>query len=377
MTTPNPRRVLVFCLSGLGDAILASPALAALAAHPDRFRLTLLTMFGSVAEYLRDQQFTDDVRLEKLLGMSKRVIFQSAWALRQEQFDVAVVPYAMNRLGYNVFSRIVNARQRIGFRYQRQPVVNAPGLNQSVLDENPRLHAVEENLRWAALITGADSKSLPDALHYRNHADAETAAADYLRQHDRDGAAPLIGIHAACNSLKNHHRRCWPACRFGEFIQQMRREYPGARFLLFEGPADVEINSAVVAATGDVHSAVTVARMLPMRVVAALIRRCHLFVSNDSGLMHTAAACQVPCIAIFGPTNPVWVHPWKTEYLLVNRHLPCSPCFDYSSRPLTCAAHLDYACVSEMPLADVIGAAQQLLAQRASVSVTCSSQSMP
>ncbi len=355
--------MLVFCLSGLGDAILASPALAALAACPDRFQLTLLTMFGSVTEYLRDQLFTSDVRLARLLGMSKLAIFRCAWSLRRERFDVSVIPYGMNRLGYNVFSHVVNARQRIGFRYQRQRIINAPGLNQIVLDENPTLHAVEENLRWAAHLLGTSPQALPTLLHYRNDADAETAASNYLRQHDLAEATPLIGLHAACNSLKNHHRRCWPAFQFGAFIQQLRTAHPDARFLLFEGPTDVEINSAVLAATGPATDVVTVAKMLPMRVVAALIRRCHLFVSNDSGLMHTAAACQVPCLAIFGPTNPTWVHPWHTKHRIVSRHLPCSPCFYYSSRSLTCPAHLDYACVRDLPLADVLAAAEELLAR--------------
>jgi len=354
----KPQRVLIFCLSGLGDAILASPAIAALAAQPDRFKLTLLTMFGSVTEYLRDQQFTDDVRLEKLLGMSKFTIFQSARALRRERFDISIVPYAMNRLGYNVFSRVVNARQRIGFRYQRQPVINLPGLNQIVLDEDPALHAVEENLRWATLLTG--QKNLTDDLCYRNQADATA----YLRQHGLDAAAPLIGIHAACNSLKNQHRRCWPAFQFGEFIRQFSRERPGARFLLFEGPTDTEINTTLLAATAEARGAVNVAKMLPMRLVAALIRRCHLFVSNDSGLMHTAAACKVPTVAIYGPTNPVWDRPWKTEAIIVTRRLPCSPCFYYSSRPLDCVAKLDYACVRDLPVADVKRAALQLLGKQ-------------
>jgi heptosyltransferase II len=361
MNNKPPQRVIVFCLSGLGDAILASPALVALAANPDRFKLTLLTMFGSVTEYLRDQRFADDVRLEKLLGMSKRAIFRAAWSLRREQFDISIVPYAMNRLGYNVFSRVVGAKQRIGFRYQRQSVINLPSLNQVVIDENPALHAVEENLRWASLLTGVDAKNLTDELHYRYHASADTVAEDYLRLHKLDSAIPLIGIHAACNSLKNQHRRCWPASRFGEFIQQMHRNYTGARFILFEGPTDVEINNAVLAATGSANGTINVAKMLPMRVVAALIRRCQLFVSNDSGLMHTAAACNVPVVGVYGPTDSTWDKPWKTKSIVVTRGLSCSPCFYYSSRPLDCPAKLDYACVRKLPVADVERAALSLL----------------
>ncbi len=359
----RPKRIMVFCLSGLGDAILASAALAALAARPDQFRLTLLTMFRSVKEYLDDQQFTPDVRLIQFLGMSKWNIFHHAWPLRKEQFDVSVLPYAMNRLGYNLMSRVVGARYRIGFRYQRQFIINAPALNQCVIDEDPSLHAVQENLRWASVLCNTGVDALPDEFSYRIHPSAVTAADAYLKEHKLDQAAPLIGIHAACNSLKNQHCRCWPPIRLGEFIRRFREQTPGARFILFEGPSDQQMNEAVVVAAGPASGDIVVAKMLPLRLVAALVKRCHLFLSNDSGMMHTAAACKVPCASIFGPTNPAWVRPWKTQNIIVSRQLPCSPCFYYSSRPLVCPAHLDFACVRDIAVDDVLNAVQQLLAQ--------------
>src|SRR5437867_4020582 len=95
------KKVLIFCLSGLGDAVMASPALAALAARPERFRLTLLTMFGSVTGYLREQAFTDDIRFVDFLGGSKPAVFRELWKLRRERFDVSVITYPHNRLEYN------------------------------------------------------------------------------------------------------------------------------------------------------------------------------------------------------------------------------------------------------------------------------------
>jgi heptosyltransferase-2 len=100
-----------------------------------------------------------------------------------------------------------------------------------------------------------------------------------------------------------------------------------------------------------------------MRVVAGLMRRCHIFLSNDSGLMHTAAACRMPCVSIFGPTNAVWMRPWNTPCVVVSRRLPCSPCFYYSCRPLLCPAGLNFACMRDLPVDMVYAAVQQLLAQ--------------
>ncbi|MEI6083863.1 MAG: glycosyltransferase family 9 protein [Verrucomicrobiota bacterium] len=315
-------------------------------------------MFPAVAEYLRDQQLTEDVRLIQFLDMPKLKILRNVWPLRRERFDVSIIPYAMNRLGYNFMSRVIGARERIGFRYQRQRRVNVPELNQRVFDEDPTLHVVEENLRWAAYLTGLDIKAIPDDMLFRTAPESGRAAEEFLTTHRLDQATPLIGIHPSCNALKNQQNRCWPPDHFVQFIERMAVQMPAARFLLFEGPADARLAQMI---SQNAKSSVVVARMLPVRVVGALIRQCDLFVSNCSGLIHIAAACKVPTVGIYGPTNPTWDKPWKTESIVVTKSLPCSPCFYYSSRPLDCPAKLDYACVRELPVEDVERAALQLL----------------
>jgi heptosyltransferase-2 len=140
-------------------------------------------------------------------------------------------------------------------------------------------------------------------------------------------------------------------------MERISGQIPSARFVLFEGPMDETVTSAVHKRPG----LVAVAKRLPIGAVGGVIRRCQLFVSNCSGLIHIAAACKVPTVGIYGPTNSVWDGPWKTESIIVNRKLPCSPCFYYSSRPLDCPARLDYACVRELPVEDVERAALQLL----------------
>jgi ADP-heptose:LPS heptosyltransferase len=90
-----------------------------------------------------------------------------------------------------------------------------------------------------------------------------------------------------------------------------------------------------------------------VRQAAALMKKCSLFISNDSGPMHMAAAVGVPTVAIFGPTNPVWVKPWGVKHRIVRLGLPCSPCFRYSPAPLKCAAHIDFACLKDIDVDQV------------------------
>jgi heptosyltransferase-2 len=267
------------------------------------------------------------------------------------------MPYPHNRREYNGVSFVIGARHRIGFRYQKQSIVSLPFLNHMVLREQPQLHCVEENLRWAAALLDTEPNRLPAELIFGTSAASEAQAAAFRREHRLEQAQPLIGIHASCNTLKNQQNRCWPTDRYAELIQRLRRQHPKAQFILFEGPADAQVTGVICQQVPDV----VVARRLPTAVVRALLGHCHLFVCNLSGLMHIAAAAKVPIVAVYGPTNPVWDYPWKCEHIIVNRHLPCSPCFYYGSRPLDCVAKLDYACVRELPVEDVEKAALQLL----------------
>lgn len=357
MQARQPKRVLIFCLSGLGDVIMASPAIAALAARPAEFRLTLLTMFQSVAAYLQEQGFTDDVRNIDFLHAGKPDVIQLLWQLRQERFDVSIVSYPQNRLEYNGVNFVIGARERIGFRYTKQRHRNMACLNHKVFDEEPALHVVQENLRWAAYLTGENLSTMSDDMLFHHSTESLKAAQDFLALRELVDASPLIGLHPSCNPLKNQQSRCWPPQQFVEFIERIERRVPNARFLLFEGPQDTQLAKQF----RQNKPFVQIARMLPIGVVGALIHRCHLFVSNCSGLIHVAAAHKVPIVGIYGPTNPTWDKPWKTEAIVVTKGLPCSPCFFYSSRPLDCPAKLDYACVRELPVDDVEHAALQLL----------------
>jgi heptosyltransferase-3 len=90
--------------------------------------------------------------------------------------------------------------------------------------------------------------------------------------------------------------KTWPAERFGALASRLAE---GRTWLLVTGPADTEARAALATAPGavDVHAA-------PVRVLGALLARASVFVGNDSGVSHLAAASGAPTLALFGPTDP-------------------------------------------------------------------------
>ena len=90
----------------------------------------------------------------------------------------------------------------------------------------------------------------------------------------------------------------------------------------------------------------------------ALIEGCRLFIGNDSGPTHAAAALGKPVAVVWGSSDFCVWHPWETEYEAVRQDLPCMPCPGY-----TCAAYGNPKCIEDVPVEEVFAACNRLLAK--------------
>ena len=108
---------------------------------------------------------------------------------------------------------------------------------------------------------------------------------------------PIIGL----GPTANWPPKIWPANRFAALFGKLADSLPGAIPVVFAGPGDQErqMTAPLFAALPD---AIDLAGRLTLPEVAACLARCALFVGNDSGLMHLAAAAGAPTLGLFGPT---------------------------------------------------------------------------
>jgi len=102
----------------------------------------------------------------------------------------------------------------------------------------------------------------------------------------------FLAVHPGSGSP----RKNWPAQRFAALAELLSARRP---WLLIEGPADAE-----AAAPAALLPSVVRARELPPRVLGAVLARAGLYVGNDSGISHLAAAWGAPVVTLFGPTDP-------------------------------------------------------------------------
>ncbi len=363
MQDRRPRRIIVFCLPGIGDAILFTPALAALRrAFPDA-HLTALTMFRGSADILETNPHLDEVRWFDFFNAGAWKGIRYILGLRREAFDLSILGFPANRIEYNLLNALVGRRWRAAHRYDHQRWRNLSFLNNIAVHETGERHNVEENLALVDAICHRVGVATPVAdtrLDVRLTADDLEQADAFLAERGLSAADPLIGLHTYSSTFKNMHRKCWDKDRFVRLIDRIAEVDPRARVLIFSGPSDTPVNDYIVQRA---RGRVAVVAAPNIRSALGVLRQCRVFVSNDSAIMHLAGAVGVPVVALFGPTDPRRLYPWAAAHTIVRKRLPCMPCFYYSSRPLSCGAGIDYACMRDITVDEVLEAMRDLVAQ--------------
>ncbi len=150
-------------------------------------------------------------------------------------------------------------------------------------------------------------------VRLRPAAPDQAFADDFLAASAQDEARPWLAIHPGSGG----ERKNWPLERWLELGRSLLAlpapERP--RLLLVGGEADVKTVAALRAAWAPLAGpgGLLVADSLPLPRVGALLERCRLFVGHDSGISHLAAAVGVPCVLLFGPTDPdIWAPPYPS-----------------------------------------------------------------
>src|SRR3989454_949092 len=128
-----------------------------------------------------------------------------------------------------------------------------------------------------------------------------------------------IGAGASYGSAK-----CWPPPRFAELASRLQAQN-GADVILFGTAAESAVSNAIAA--GMRQPPIDLAGKTAIADLPGLLSQCHLFIGNDSGAMHVAAAVGLPVVAIFGPTDPYGTAPVTPHCSIVQQKPYCSPCF--------------------------------------------------
>ncbi len=296
-------RILIIRLAPLGETILTTPVIRAL-----RHRFPDAYIAYMVAPQ-REELIAANPHLDEVLTYTSsvpRLIYQFV----RRRFQMAVVLQPTFRLVLHTF--LARIPFRVGFetnkegRLRKMRLQAARYMLNLVVPNNTDQHEVQRYLdvvRWLGIDTVNDE---PEVFV---DSTAAAWADNFFEKLNLDAGRPLIGLNPGAATT---YRR-WPRNNFAILGDRLRKAYH-AHIIITTGPQEGEL--AVQIADQMRFSPVIVNDTTPMQL-AALLQRCHLYISNDTGPMHLSTAVKTPTIALFGASNPLqWGPPWGSHKIV-------------------------------------------------------------
>jgi heptosyltransferase-2 len=332
--------IAVFLPNWVGDVVMATPALRALRKTHSHARIIGIGK-PYVAGVLEGSPWLDELVFLDRAGPWRHRWPAVAWRLRAERFDLAVL--FANTLRSALVARLAGCKRRVGFVRHRRSLLLTDRLTYArepspIIDDYNRL---------------AEHVGCPPPGHRMElftTADDERAANAVWAKFRLDAKPEVICLNpgAAFGASK-----LWPTESFARLAQHLVAHRDG-KVLVLCGPAERELARAIVTRAARPHVHCIADEALSLGLTKALVRRCSLLVTTDSGPRHFAAAFDRPVVTLFGPTHIAWTETYFARAIHLQKAVPCGPC-----QKRVCPT--DHACMRLLTPEEVFAAAGTVL----------------
>ena len=306
---------MVRATNWLGDAVMTTPALAAVREGFPDARIVLLAR-PLVAELFRHHPDVDEVMVYERPGRHDGALgrLRLAGELRRRRFDGALL--LQNAFDAALIAFLGRIPERAGYPTDGRwilltlPVPLTPGILE--------LHEVEYYL---CLLDGLGiPRPVPASLKLAVTEEEKEAMATRLASLGIERGAPIVAVNpgATYGSAKR-----WYPDRFASVADAVSAEW-GSSVVVVGSTGEAPLAGEIEAATR--RPPINLAGKTTVRELMALLSLSSILVTNDSGPMHIGAALGVPLVAIFGPTDWRRTSPWTSLAKIVRVEIDCSPC---------------------------------------------------
>ncbi|MBW1842383.1 MAG: glycosyltransferase family 9 protein [Deltaproteobacteria bacterium] len=303
----SPQKILIIKPSSLGDIVHSLPFLDAIKSRFPEAKIDWVVARG-LHTFLEDHPFInrlwimdkDQWKQPRHLRNTIREVTGFIRGVRSQQYDVAVDLSGLLRSG--LISMATGAGHRLGFKESDE---GSPLFYTHKITGGSEIHAIDRYLKIAAFM-GCDTATIryPFAPFPENPEICRNLPAEY------GVMAPSAG--KAANR--------WPSHRFGQLAARLP-----VPLVVISSSADAPLAREVAGSSEG--NAVSIAGRTRLKELIPVIKNARFFISNDTGPMHIAAACEVPVFAIFGPANPIRTGPYGRIHTVIQEDLDCIPCY--------------------------------------------------
>jgi ADP-heptose:LPS heptosyltransferase len=299
---PDFQKIVVLCLSPLGDTLFATPAIRALGENFPGARILILASIPA-AKILQSNPYG----MEIIVCHDQWQFLKNLALVRKGKCDLAL---GLSQLG-SLFTRFCGAPRHHDF---------------FDLDDQPSQPVIQLCLEIVRMV-GLKANSTQIEFWLNNEAEikAEKTIARYFDKLNYRGA-PFVAVHCGGHYFS---RKRWPIDSFIELIHLLQTKL-GIQTVLIGGNEDHE-NSLLI--QEEIPDIINLAGLLKLEETAVLLKKCRLLIGNDSGPLHLGVAVGIPTLGLFGPTAPIQFYPYHPPlHTFIYKALPCSPCYKFGGR---------------------------------------------
>jgi heptosyltransferase-2 len=338
----TPQKIIVRIPNWLGDVVMATPVLQDLKNHWRNAKITVMAQ-SNVANLLKE-----DPHVDEIFSFKK----PNAWLHRIHSPDI-INPLQHGK--YDLGILLTNSFSSAWWFYRGQVPVRigfADNMRSCLLTKAlpyPKNKEIQHQvITYKEILTPLGiplSTTAPTLYISPNEKQAsQQLLANYGVDHEKN---IIIGINpgAAYGSAK-----CWLPDRFKDLTCRLI-ENPNVKVVFFGDSAGLSLVNDICADMP--NSVINLAGKTSLRELIALIQQCHVFLTNDSGPMHIAAALKTPLVALFGSTSDVKTGPYEFG-TVIHKHVECSPCYRR-------VCPIDFRCMKKIEVDEVFNAIQNLI----------------
>jgi len=354
-------KILVFSIGSLGDTLMILPTLRALKQHFDSAPMTLLCDVQAGSNYVLASDVLDGTGL--IQGVITYIVHKGKGGQILNLLSKAMLLIRLRIQGFHTLVYLVEAyqddrrikRDILFFKLAGIKIfIGMNGLEQRPVSQGLFIARVvnrADELLGRVAVAGIPVPEPSQASFNVSHTASEVAA---LKQWwislPPDGNRPWIGIGPGSKMPS----KIWPKDRFQRVVQCLIDEFD-VWPVIFGGREDAEIGEEMAGAWGRGYVA---AGALNVRVAAVGLRQCKIYLGNDTGTMHLAAAVGTPCVAIFSSREPPgrW-EPYGPNHLILRTTIDCAGC------RLTDCVEKAKKCLMDITVEEVTDACRVIISQ--------------
>ncbi len=335
-------RILIRAANWVGDAIMTTPVIRAVRKNYPQAHVTVLAKPWVIPVY-ENNPFVDEIMVYDNQGRHKFGLgtLRLASDIRQKGFDLAVLMQNAFEAAFLAF--MAGIPERLGYNTDFRNLLLNPGI--AINPDLKKKHLIDY---YVGILKGAGLETDGRAMDLFVDQSDRDKAHDMLKEEGLADGRPLIGINPGATG--GTAKRWFPE-RYAELAARLA-DFFNTRVIIFGGPADHGLGEEIREVSGRACS--NMAGKTSLSQAFALIGRLDLFVTNDSGLMHAAAALDTPQVALVGSTDHIATAPSSRNAVMVRKEVGCNPC-------LKDECPTDHRCMDQLSVDMVMAACRKIL----------------